>query len=84
MNGRHRPGPTILSPSGHHRLRVQDRENAMSLVDKAKNKIEERQGKSKEATGRATGDNKLKAEGKKEQTKANLKQVGEKLKDTFK
>jgi uncharacterized protein YjbJ (UPF0337 family) len=63
---------------------VQDRENAMSLADKAKNKIEERKGKSKEATGRATGDNKLKAEGKKEQTKANLKQVGEKLKDTFK
>ena len=56
----------------------------MSLADKAKNKIEERKGKSKEATGRATGDNKLKAEGKKEQTKANLKQAGEKLKDTFK
>ena len=56
----------------------------MSLADKAKNKIEERQGKSKEATGRATGDNKLKAEGKKEQAKAKLKQTGEKVKDAFK
>ena len=82
-NGRHRPGPTILSPSGHHRL-VQDRENAMSLMDKAKNKVEELQGKSKEATGRATGDNKLKAEGKTDQAKAKLKQTGEKIKDAFK
>jgi uncharacterized protein YjbJ (UPF0337 family) len=50
---------------------VQDRENAMSLADKAKNKVEEFQGKSKEATGRATGDNELKAEGKRDQAKLN-------------
>ena len=56
----------------------------MSLADKAKNKIEERQGKSKEATGQATGDNKLKAEGKADQAKAKLKQTGEKVKDAFK
>jgi uncharacterized protein YjbJ (UPF0337 family) len=35
-----------------------------------------------EATGRATGDNKLKAEGKADQAK--LKQTGEKIKDAFK
>jgi uncharacterized protein YjbJ (UPF0337 family) len=52
-------------------------EEAMGLVDKAKNKVEEGEGKSKEATGRATGDNKLKAEGKADQAK--LKQTGEKL-----
>jgi uncharacterized protein YjbJ (UPF0337 family) len=63
---------------------VQDKEDAMSFADKAKNKIQERQGKSKEATGRATGDNKLKAEGKADQAKAKLKQTGEKIKDTFK
>jgi uncharacterized protein YjbJ (UPF0337 family) len=56
----------------------------MSLADKAKNKVEELLGKSKEATGRATGDNKLKAEGKKDQAKAKLKQTGEKIKDAFK
>jgi uncharacterized protein YjbJ (UPF0337 family) len=64
--------------------RVQDRKNAMSLSDKAKNKVEELQGKSKEATGRATGDNKLKTEGKKDQAKAKLKQTGETIKDAFK
>ncbi len=56
----------------------------MSLVDKAKNKLEELAGKSKEATGRATGDNKLKTEGKADQAKAKLKQTGEKIKDAFK
>ena len=56
----------------------------MSLTDKAKNKAKERAGKAKEATGRATGDNKLKAEGKTDQAKANLKQAGEKIKDAFK
>jgi uncharacterized protein YjbJ (UPF0337 family) len=56
----------------------------MSLADKAKNKVEELKGKSKEATGGATGDNKLKAEGKADQAKAKLKQTGEKIKDTFK
>jgi uncharacterized protein YjbJ (UPF0337 family) len=56
----------------------------MSLADKAKNKIEEREGKSKEAMGRATGDNKLKAVGKADQAKAKLKQTGEKIKDAFK
>ena len=56
----------------------------MSLADKAKNKAEELDGKAKEATGQATGDNKLKAEGKIDQAKANLKQAGEKIKDAFK
>jgi uncharacterized protein YjbJ (UPF0337 family) len=64
--------------------RVRERENAMSLADKAKNKIEELKGKNKEAAGRATGDNELKAEGKVDQVAAKLKQTGEKIKDAFK
>lgn len=84
MNGRHRPDPTILDREDTTAWRVPDRKNAMSLADKAKNKVEELKGKSKEATGRATGDNKLKAEGKADQVKAKLKQTGEKIKDTFK
>ena len=56
----------------------------MSLDDKAKNKAEEMQGKGKEAVGQATGDDELKAEGQADQTKGNLKQAGEKVKDVFK
>jgi uncharacterized protein YjbJ (UPF0337 family) len=83
-NARHRPGTPILNREGTTAWKVQDRENGMSLADKAKNKVEELQGKSKEATGRATGDNKLKAEGKADQAKAKLKQTGEKIKEKIK
>jgi uncharacterized protein YjbJ (UPF0337 family) len=82
-NRRRRPDPTILDREDTTRW-IPDRENAMSFVDKAKNKVEELKGKSKEATGRATGDNTLKAEGKADQVKAKLMQAGEKIKDTFK
>ena len=56
----------------------------MSFENKAKNKAEEVQGKGKEALGQATDDDELKAEGKADQTKGNLKQAGEKVKDVFK
>lgn len=52
----------------------------MSLADKAKNNAEELKGEGKEATGRATDDDELKAD----QAKGNLKQAGEKVKDAFK
>ncbi|MCA1836329.1 MAG: CsbD family protein [Actinobacteria bacterium] len=55
----------------------------MSLVDKAKNKAEELIGQVKKAAGEATDDDQLKAEGKTDQIKANLKQAGEKIKDAF-
>ena len=38
----------------------------------------------KEATGQATNDPELEAEGKTDQAKGNLKQAGEKVKDVFK
>ena len=56
----------------------------MSFADKAKDKAEEFMGKAKESAGEATGDEGLKAEGKTEQIKANLKQAGEKIKDALK
>ena len=56
----------------------------MSAVDKAKNTIEDAQGKAKEALGRATGDHSTEAEGKTDQAKADLKNAGEKVKDAFK
>lgn len=56
----------------------------MGLEDKMKNKAEEFQGQSKEKVGEATDDRDLQAEGKTDQSKANLKQAGEKVKDAFK
>ena len=55
----------------------------MGLDDKVQNKAEEVGGKAKEHAGSATGDRSLEAEGKADQTKANLKQAGEKVKDAF-
>jgi uncharacterized protein YjbJ (UPF0337 family) len=59
-------------------------EEAMSFDDKADNKAEELGGKVKEGVGKATDDERLEAEGKADQTGANLKQAGEKVKDAFK
>jgi uncharacterized protein YjbJ (UPF0337 family) len=56
----------------------------MSGIDKAKNKAEELAGEGKEAVGDATDNRDLQAEGKADQTKGNLKQAGEKVKDAFK
>lgn len=39
--------------------------------------------KGKQAAGQATGDDRLKSEGKGDQVKADLKQAGEKVKDAF-
>ncbi|ADX71666.1 CsbD family protein [Pseudarthrobacter phenanthrenivorans] len=56
----------------------------MGLDDKIDNAAEKMGGKAKEATGRATDDERLEAEGRMDQTKADLKQAGEKIKDAFK
>ncbi len=56
----------------------------MATDDKTQNKAEELGGKAKEKVGEATGDDSLKAQGERDQSKANLKQAGEKVKDAFK
>ena len=56
----------------------------MSTEDKAKNKLDELGGKVKEAVGKVTGDESTENEGKRDQTKSNLKDAGEKVKDIFK
>jgi uncharacterized protein YjbJ (UPF0337 family) len=56
----------------------------MGIDDKIDNKSEEVAGKAKEGAGRATDDERLEAEGRGQQTTANLKQAGEKIKDAFK
>ncbi len=55
----------------------------MSAMDKLKNKVQELKGTGKERVGGATGDESLQAEGKSDQTKGNLKDAGEKVKDVF-
>jgi len=56
----------------------------MSDEDKAKNKGEQIKGKVKETTGKAVGNERLEAEGAADQTKADVKQAGEKVKDAGK
>jgi uncharacterized protein YjbJ (UPF0337 family) len=56
----------------------------MGAADKARNLGEKLKGKSKEAAGRLTDDERLEAEGKAEETQADAKQAAEKVKDTFK
>ncbi len=55
----------------------------MATTDKAKNSAQQAKGKLKEAAGALSGNDKLRAEGKVDQTKGNLKQAGEKVKDAF-
>jgi uncharacterized protein YjbJ (UPF0337 family) len=53
----------------------------MGLKDKAENKAEELKGQGKESAGKATGNERLEAEGKGDQASANVKDAGEKAKD---
>ncbi len=56
----------------------------MGMDDKLSNAAEDAKGKVKEATGRATDDERLEAEGRGDQASSDIKQAGEKVKDAFK
>jgi uncharacterized protein YjbJ (UPF0337 family) len=56
----------------------------MGLDDKIDNKSEDLRGKAKETVGRATDDEDLEAQGRADQSKSDIKQAGEKIKDAFK
>jgi uncharacterized protein YjbJ (UPF0337 family) len=56
----------------------------MGVRDKINNAAEEAKGKAKEGVGKATNNDRLKAEGHSDQASANLKQAGEKVKDALK
>lgn len=56
----------------------------MGLDDKIKNAAQDIVGKAKEAIGNATDNDKLVAEGKADQAKADAKKAGENVKDAFK
>ena len=56
----------------------------MSTGDKTKHTAEGAVGKAKEAAGKASNDEGMQAEGKNDQTKADVKKAGDKVKDAFK
>ena len=56
----------------------------MSAKDKIENAAQDLAGKAKEAVGKVTDDQKLQAEGKKDQAAASVKKTGEDVKDIFK
>jgi uncharacterized protein YjbJ (UPF0337 family) len=60
----------------------ENREVLMGLADKAKDKAEELAGKAKTAAGDATDNPDLEAEGRVQESKADLKQAGENVKDS--
>ena len=55
----------------------------MSIGDKLENMKDDLVGKAKEATGKVTDNERLEAEGRLEQSEADLRQAGEKVKDAF-
>jgi uncharacterized protein YjbJ (UPF0337 family) len=61
----------------------QERELAMSAEKKVKNKAKVIKGRTKRLAGKATGNERLKVEGKADEVTGNLKNAGEKVKDAF-
>jgi uncharacterized protein YjbJ (UPF0337 family) len=56
----------------------------MGNDDKIRNTAEDLRGKAKEGVGKLTGNERLESEGRADQSKADLKQAGENVKDAFK
>ena len=56
----------------------------MSGTDKVKNTVQDVGGKAKETVGKVTGNADKQAEGRADQAKSDLKNAGEKVKDSFK
>ena len=55
----------------------------MGTRNKVENKTQELKGEVKERFGKATDDERLQAEGRRDQLAGNIKQAGEKVKDAF-
>ena len=73
------PRQGSVTETAHHRTGGP----LMGQDDKTANKVEEIRGEAKEKVGQATGDEALERQGERDQSKANLKQAGEKVKDAF-
>ncbi len=55
----------------------------MGLDDKIRHQAEEAKGKAEQGVGRATDNERLEAEGRRDEAVADLKQEGDRLKDTL-
>jgi uncharacterized protein YjbJ (UPF0337 family) len=55
----------------------------MSAINRLRNKVQSVRGRAKETVGRATRDRKLESRGVADQLKADVKDVGEKAKETI-
>lgn len=55
----------------------------MKILNRAKNMLQISKGRTKEVTGRVTGNRDLESDGANDQHKGHLKQVGEKVKDAI-
>ena len=64
--------------------RKREVEHTMGIGDKIQKEAEHLGGKAKEAAGNATDNDRLRAEGQKDQVVADAKKVGENVKDEFK
>jgi len=58
-------------------------EELMKILNRAKNMLQISKGRTKEVTGRVTGNRDLESDGANDQHKGHLKQVGEKVKDAI-
>jgi uncharacterized protein YjbJ (UPF0337 family) len=77
-------GCLILAPAGSQTRLPTERDSIMAAENKAADKVTEIKGKIKKKTGQVTNDEGLEAEGRAEESKGDLKQAGEKVKDAFK
>ena len=55
----------------------------MSAINRLRNKVQRVRGRAKETVGRATSDRKLRSRGVGDQFKADVKDVGEQVKESF-
>ena len=78
-------GPKAYLPRHRANGRATKQEGSLKVGwdDKLENKKDEAKGAAKEQLGKATDDEQMQREGKTDQTKSNLKQAGEKVKDAF-
>jgi uncharacterized protein YjbJ (UPF0337 family) len=56
----------------------------MGAADKSRNAAQRAKGKVKETVGKATGNERLRRQGKADQVKGKIKQTGERIKDALK
>ena len=56
----------------------------MGAADKSRNAAQRAKGKVKETVGKATGNERLRRQGKADQVKGKIKQTGERVKDALK